>query len=63
MSFINWGEESSEQLAIRKRMEDQMLFEQIAANAAVAAAAAAGSGGNRNNKYIVNDYVEDGYFE
>ena len=70
MSFINWGEESPEQLAIRKRMEDQMVFEQAASNAATASAAAAasaggtaGAGGTRSNKYIVNGYVEDGYFE
>ena len=37
MSFINWGEESPEQLAARKRMEETMMFEQAAYNAAVAA--------------------------
>ena len=45
MSFINWGSESREQLAARKKMEDNILFEQMAYSAAVAAAAAAGSGG------------------
>jgi hypothetical protein len=64
MSFINWGEESPEQLAARKRIEEAMMFEQVAYSAAMAAAAAAaGSGGIKSNKYIVNDYVEDGYFE
>jgi hypothetical protein len=43
MSFINWGSESREQLAARKKMEDNILFEQMAYSAAVAAAA--GSGG------------------
>ena len=64
MSFINWGEESQEQLAARKRMEEIMVFEQAAFNAATAAAAAAaGSGGIKGNKYVVNGYIEDGYFE
>ena len=64
MSFINWGEESPEQLAARKRMEETMMFEQAAYNAAVAAmATSAGTGGIKTNKYVVNGYVEDGYFE
>ena len=64
MSFINWGEESLEQLAIRKMMEETMMFEQAAYNAAVAAtAASAGTGGTKSNQYVVNGYVEDGYFE
>lgn len=45
MAFINWGSESREQLAARKKMEEEILFEQMAYSAAVAAAAAAGSGG------------------
>ena len=28
MSFINWGSETPEQLAIRRRLEDQALYEQ-----------------------------------
>jgi hypothetical protein len=44
MSFINWGSESPEQKEIRRRMEEQMMFEQMSYSAAVAAAAAAGSG-------------------
>jgi hypothetical protein len=28
MSFINWGSESPEQLAIRKQIEEQALYEQ-----------------------------------
>ena len=44
MSYINWGNESKEQLEIRKRIEQEMIFEQMSA-AAAAAAAAAGSGG------------------
>jgi hypothetical protein len=64
MSFINWGEESPEQIAIRERMEETMMFEQAAFNAAnAAAAAAAGTGGNIFNKYVENGYVENGYFE
>lgn len=43
MSFINWGNESPEQLRLRKQLEEQMLFEQAMQSAAVAAAAA-GSG-------------------
>ena len=55
MSFINWGEESLEQLAIRKMMEETMMFEQAAYNAAVAAtAASAGTGGTKSNQYVVN---------
>jgi hypothetical protein len=47
MSFINWGSEGPEQLAARKRMEDEILFEQVAAySAAVSAAAAAASAGS-----------------
>jgi hypothetical protein len=44
MSFINWGNESPEQLRLRKRLEEQMLLEQAMYSAATAAAAA-GSGG------------------
>jgi hypothetical protein len=44
MSFINWGSESPEQREIRRRMEEQMMFEQMSYSAAMAAAAAAGSG-------------------
>jgi hypothetical protein len=64
MSFINWGEESSEQLAVRKRMEETIMFEQATYNAAMeAAAASAGTGGTKSNTYVVNGYVEDDYFE
>jgi len=28
MSFINWGSESPEQLAIRRQIEEQALYEQ-----------------------------------
>lgn len=44
MPFINWGHESPEQKEIRRRMEERMLFEQMAYNAGMAAAAAAGVG-------------------
>jgi hypothetical protein len=47
MSFINWGHETPEQKEIRRRMEDRMMFEQVAYNSAMAAAAAAGSSGTR----------------
>jgi hypothetical protein len=44
MSFINWGHESPEQKAIRKRFEEEeAIFEQRAAAVSAAAAAAAGS--------------------
>jgi hypothetical protein len=46
MSFINWGEESQEQKAIRRRFEEeQALFEQMMSAATAAAAAAAGAAG------------------
>jgi hypothetical protein len=66
MAFINWGSEGPEQLAARKRIEEDIMFEQAAFNAATAATAAAGSGGtsgNISNQYVVNGYVENGYFE
>jgi hypothetical protein len=43
MSYINWGHESPEQIALRKRLDDQALLEQAMYMAAMAAAA--GSGG------------------
>jgi len=52
MSFINWGSESREQLAARKKMEDEILLEQMAYSAAVAAAAAAGSGGLKPREFV-----------
>ena len=45
MSFINWGSESQEQKEIRRRMEEQMLFEQAAYRASLTALKAAGRGG------------------
>jgi hypothetical protein len=46
MSFINWGHETPEQKAARKRFEeDQAIFEQMMSAATAAAAAAAGGGG------------------
>ena len=52
MAFINWGSEGPEQLAARKRMEEQMMFEQAAFNAATAATAAGvGSGGRRPGSF------------
>lgn len=59
MSFINWGEESQEQKAIRRRFEEeQTLFEQMNA-AAVSAAAAAGAAGGSilGPKYCGGDKV------
>lgn len=47
MSFINWGHETPEQKEIRRRMEEQMMFEQAAFNAANAAAAAASAGSGK----------------
>ncbi len=51
MAFINWGSESPEQLKARRAMEEQMMFEQAAFNAATAAAAA-GSGKLIDNTWI-----------
>jgi hypothetical protein len=62
MSFINWGSESPEQLSARKRIEEEMMFEQMSYSAAMAAAAAAGSGGIKSNQYVENGYIDD-YFE
>lgn len=45
MAFINWGEETPEQKEIRRRMEEDMMFEQMAYSAATAAAAAAAGSG------------------
>jgi hypothetical protein len=47
MSFINWGHETPEQKEIRRRMEENMMFEQMSYTAAMAAVSAAGSGGNK----------------
>ena len=63
MAFINWGNESPEQLKARRAMEEQMMFEQAVFNAATAAAAAGvGSGGRRSNsfQFIVDttDYLD-----
>lgn len=52
MAFINWGEETPEQLKARKEMEERMLFEQAAYQSAMAAAAAAGSGRVRPNELV-----------
>lgn len=52
MSYINWGSESPEQLAIRRRLEDQELYEQAVRSARSRAGQArgvAGSGGSRTN--------------
>jgi hypothetical protein len=49
MAFINWGSESPEQLAIRRRFEEQALYEQMvmmAQSRAGQAPGAAGGGGN-----------------
>jgi hypothetical protein len=45
MSFINWGSESPEQKEIRRRMEEQILFEQAAYRASLTAMQAVGRGG------------------
>ena len=49
MSFINWGSESPEQLAIRRRLEQEAIYEQAARMARArqrAGNAVAGSGGD-----------------
>lgn len=45
MSFINWGNESPEQIAIRRQIEQQALFEQAARVRAMRAGNAPGVGG------------------
>lgn len=52
MSFINWGHETPEQKEIRRKIEEQILFEQAAYTAAVSAAAAAGSGKITDNSWL-----------
>jgi hypothetical protein len=68
MSFINWGAEGPEQLAMRRQIEEMALMEQAARLRAArnaANVAVAGSGGatsaTSTNGYI-EDYVDD-YFE
>ena len=69
MSFINWGAESLEQLAIRRQIEEIAIMEQANRARAIQNAARAGvvgSGGatapiSQTNGYI-EDYVDD-YFE
>jgi hypothetical protein len=62
MSFINWGNESPEQLKVRRQLEERFLFEQAMQNAAMAASAGVGSGGTRPGsiQFVVNttDYLE-----
>jgi hypothetical protein len=71
MSFINWGHESPEQLAIRQRWEAEMqaLFEQ-AARSRSGQSPFGGAGGSKKPAVPVvpvdptsNGYVEDGYVE
>jgi len=63
MSYINWGSESPEQLAIRRQIEEQALYEQAvrstrarnrAGNTPGAAAGSGGSGGSGNNTNFPN---------
>jgi hypothetical protein len=59
MAFINWGSESEEQLKIRKRLEEEMMFEQVSYSAAVSAAAAAAAGaGGRIREAILEITVD-----
>jgi hypothetical protein len=46
MSFINWGNENPEQLRLRKRLEEEAIFEQFRMAQLAALSASAGSGGN-----------------
>lgn len=78
MSFINWGNESEspEQLAIRRRLEEQALYEQAMRVRLSQSGQSGGVGGGRSpipvnpqpvtdptqNNYVENDYVEN-YFE
>jgi hypothetical protein len=68
MSFINWGNESSDQRLARQRYEEEMaLFEQAVrfARTVGSLAGAAGTGGlqdSSTNQYVENDYI-DNYFE
>lgn len=64
MSYINWGSESPEQLAIRRQLEQQALYEQAvrmsqARNRAGNAPGAVGGG----SAPAGNSYVEDGYID
>ncbi len=44
MSFINWGHETPEQKEIRRRIEENIMFEQASYKAAMIAASSTGSG-------------------
>jgi hypothetical protein len=55
MSFINWGSESPEQIAIRRRLEEQAVYEQAARMAQArqkAGNAQAGVGGGTLNEFL-----------
>lgn len=78
MSFINWGNESPEQLAIRRRLEEQALYEQAVRVRLSQSGQSGGVGGGRapssgseplppvidptQNSFVDIDYVEN-YFE
>lgn len=70
MSFINWGDESPEQRAIRARLEQDAIYEQAARIRRVQASQTGGVGGGQlnvaidpsENLYVENGYIDD-YFE
>ena len=64
MKFINWGSESPEQLAIRRRLEQETIYEQAvrsvqAKNRAGNTPGAVGGGSVSTGNF----YVEDGYID
>jgi hypothetical protein len=65
MSFINWGEETPERRAERRRFEeDQMLYEQAVRMSRISNLHTPGASGRINlnlNKYVESDYIEDDY--
>jgi hypothetical protein len=68
MNYINWGGETPEQLAIRRRLEEIALMEQAAAwvKAKMAQSGAVGGGSNQTQKETdpsQNNYVENGYID
>lgn len=59
MSFINWGNESPEQLAIRRQIEQQAIFEQAARVRAMRAGNAPGvAGGSNQQEELPTNFIE-----
>jgi hypothetical protein len=59
MSFINWGNESPEQIAIRRQIEQQAIFEQAARVRAMRAGNAPGvAGGSNQQEELPTNFIE-----